>query len=440
MKRSFSRSFFFSLLNQQFREFGKNCKASIDDIISPWTNSYMIKKYHPSELHRVPWRDCSREEKFFSLLNQQFRDLVKIVKLRSMILHHFGLIRTWLKKYHVSTRVESINNLLSLSLILHPSIVETNIHTHGKFFKLIRASPQGGQRGTYLSPCAKNPCSVSSRRLEGKTREDPRVSEAHCFPLDEARTRTRARPRTRPTRGQYFTAYCCHLHTQPRDRMHDVGETRAFIYLLFICQRARYRTGPAGAHDPAGDRFEKLLIVPFLEGARHRDAHSFLSHRWGITGLLPPRANRTPSRLAIERLPRGGANRWVETPRMSRDRESGNQDGDRYDTRIIIKCASNLLARIKNWKLNTKWKRIFDPTNFKNINFNSSRNKNTNRRKFHRLQNNFWIKNANPFPTLSETRLVDSNDLCIPTQKRKSYELGGWPNFLLESALRDPRS
>lgn len=49
-------------------------------------------------------------------------------------------------------------------------------------------------------------------------------------------------------RGQYFTAYCCHLHTQPRahDRMHDVGETRAFIYLLFICQRARYRSGPGG--------------------------------------------------------------------------------------------------------------------------------------------------------------------------------------------------
>lgn len=107
--------------------------------------------------------------------------------------------------------------------------------------------------------------------------------------------------------------------------MHDVGETRAFIYLLFICQRARYRTGPAGAHDPAGDRFEKLLIVPFLEGARHRDAHSpFIPVRDNRPLLLPPRANQTPSRLAIERVPRGGANRWVETSRMNRGEASSS--------------------------------------------------------------------------------------------------------------------
>lgn len=56
-------------------------------------------------------------------------------------------------------------------------------------------------------------------------------------------------------------------HATPcaHDRMHDVGETRAFIYLLFICQRARYRSGPR-THDPAGDRFEKLLIVLFWKG------------------------------------------------------------------------------------------------------------------------------------------------------------------------------
>lgn len=49
-------------------------------------------------------------------------------------------------------------------------------------------------------------------------------------------------------------------------------DARAFIYPLFICQRARYRRSlflslSPSAPGPAGDRFEKLLIVLFWKGA-----------------------------------------------------------------------------------------------------------------------------------------------------------------------------
>ena len=61
-------------------------------------------------------------------------------------------------------------------------------------------------------------------------------------------THTRAEPRIRPTGAIFHGILLPSAHATPRahDRMHDVGETRAFIYLLFICQRARYRSGPDG--------------------------------------------------------------------------------------------------------------------------------------------------------------------------------------------------
>ena len=46
------RSFFFSLKTSNLENLVKIVKFR--SMISPWTNSYMIKKYHPSELHRVP--------------------------------------------------------------------------------------------------------------------------------------------------------------------------------------------------------------------------------------------------------------------------------------------------------------------------------------------------------------------------------------------------
>lgn len=116
---------------------------------------------------------------------------------------------------------------------------------------------------------------------------------------------------------QYFTVYCCHLHTQPcaHDRMHDVGETRAFIYLLFICQRARYRSAVPPAHDPAGDRFEKLLIVLFWIGVPRHSGPLPIARRAPFM-----RANQTTmahiGRRASERAPfrsaREGSSRRCE--------------------------------------------------------------------------------------------------------------------------------
>ena len=53
-------------------------------------------------------------------------------------------------------------------------------------------------------------------------------------------THTHVEPRIRPTGAIFHGILLPSAHATPRahDRMHDVGETRAFIYLLFICQRA----------------------------------------------------------------------------------------------------------------------------------------------------------------------------------------------------------
>lgn len=76
-------------------------------------------------------------------------------------------------------------------------------------------------------------------------------------------------------RRQYFTAYCCHLHTQPRahDRMQRRRrDARAFIYPLFICQRARYRRSLSLSLSPRPCRGQiwKVINRPVLERSASR--------------------------------------------------------------------------------------------------------------------------------------------------------------------------
>lgn len=130
-------------------------------------------------------------------------------------------------------------------------------------------------------------------------------------------------------RRQYFMAYCCHLHTQPRahDRMQRRRrDARALLFIRYLFANARATEGLPG---PAGDRFEKLLIVLFWKGVplvllspppslppsfsleeAPFHANCWLARRWRIGR---DDANVPLFRSAREGSSRGGVNRWVET-------------------------------------------------------------------------------------------------------------------------------
>lgn len=122
-------------------------------------------------------------------------------------------------------------------------------------------------------------------------------------------------------------------HATPRQNARRRRDASFYLSAIYLPTRS-LPNRPRRAHDPAEDRFEKLLIVPFLEGARHRDTFSFYTVRDNRPLLLPPRAKQTPSRLAVERAPRGGANRRGGDTEESKIGRIGsvielNRDGDR---------------------------------------------------------------------------------------------------------------
>jgi len=145
-------------------------------------------------------------------------------------------------------------------------------------------------------------------------------------------------------RRQYFTAYCCHLHTQPRahDRMQRRRrDARAFIYPLFICQRARYRRSPRPCRGqiwkvinrPVLERSASLaLLLPFLLPRDGSFSRELLANQ--TTAHWPRRCERAPFSIGT----RGFLSRRCES--MDGDRSQKvepillwNRDLD-WDTRI----------------------------------------------------------------------------------------------------------
>lgn len=138
-----------------------------------------------------------------------------------------------------------------------------------------------------------------------KVDKHPRVYRAcippRLFPLDED-THTRVRASTRPTGAIFHGILLPSAHATLRSRQNARRRRDASFYLSAIYLPTCPLPKPSRrAHNPAGDRFEKLLIVPFLEGPRESNnatvpSLSFLYQPWDKQASrpvvpLPPRWN-----------------------------------------------------------------------------------------------------------------------------------------------------
>lgn len=93
------------------------------------------------------------------------------------------------------------------------------------------------------------------------------VYRGPCFPLDEASTHTHGPAHDQP--GAIFHGILLpSAHATPRQNARRRRDASFYLSAIYLPTRS-LPNRPRRAHDPAGDRFEKLLIVPFLEGARH---------------------------------------------------------------------------------------------------------------------------------------------------------------------------
>lgn len=221
-----------------------------------------------------------------------------------------------------------INRRLLLDLTASLSIVETDT-THVKF--LFELPLKGGEGD--VSPLAPRFLPVSRLSTVGRRKTRWDVSRP-CFPLDEARTHTHGPAHDQP--GAIFHGILLpSAHATPRQNARRRRDASFYLSPIYLPTRS-LPNRPRRAHDPAGDRFEKLLIVPFLEGARH--ILSSCARGINATSREEPLVSSS-SRLAVERVPRGGANRWVGTPKET------NREGD--EQRHLFRLESG-------WRLSRK--------------------------------------------------------------------------------------
>lgn len=218
-----------------------------------------------------------------------------------------------------------INRRLLLDLTASLSIVETDT-THVKF--LFELPLKGGEGD--VSPLAPRFLPVSRLSTVGRRKTRWDVSRP-CFPLDEARTHTHGPAHDQP--GAIFHGILLpSAHATPRQNARRRRDASFYLSPIYLPTRS-LPNRPRRAHDPAGDRFEKLLIVPFLEGARHILSSCARGINAGL--LLPPRGKNPSSRLRLDWPSRG----FLEEVRI---------DGWGHRRRRIERETSSVICSVSN--------------------------------------------------------------------------------------------
>lgn len=125
----------------------------------------------------------------------------------------------------------TVSRLKTRSLILRPSIVGTDIH--GKFFKLVRGSPSREGEGKYLP---KIPASRLDWKVKGERHAGSVCIEAHCFPLDEARTRTA--PHTTNPGAIFHGILLPSAHATPRQNARRRRDASFYLSAIYLPTRS----------------------------------------------------------------------------------------------------------------------------------------------------------------------------------------------------------